>query len=153
MLGPALAPVCGGLAAHYTSWRDMQYALGICGVIAFAAVAAFLPETAHPMTRGVDKLPQFLNGFEQQRHKLIGVNPLASLWLLRSPNLLAVVGVTVAAGTAVTLILPFNRRASRAPSHYSQIIVSRTQTQLSNIIYRVGPTVLLILLAYTIVSF
>jgi MFS family permease len=108
MLGPALAPVCGGLAARYTSWRDMQYALGICGVIAFAAVAAFLPETAHPMTKGVDKLPQFLNGLnglEQQRRKLIWVNPLASLWLLRSPNLLAVVGVTVAAGTAVALIL------------------------------------------------
>lgn len=114
MLGPALAPVCGGLAAHYTSWRDMQYALGICGMIAFAAVAAFLPETAHPMTRGIDKLPlpQVFSGLGQQHRKFVWVNPLASLWLLRSPNLLAVVGVAVAVGTAVILILSFNCRAS-----------------------------------------
>jgi hypothetical protein len=93
-----------GLAAHYASWRDMQYALGICGLIAFVAVAAFLPETAHPKTRGVDRYQESLKGLGQLRCRFFWVNPLASLWLLRSPNLSALVCVMIAM-SIVTMIL------------------------------------------------
>ncbi|KIM79780.1 hypothetical protein PILCRDRAFT_73747 [Piloderma croceum F 1598] len=96
-LGPAIAPVCGGLAAHYASWRDMQFALLACGILSFLVVLLFLPETSHPQTRGIDKarmIEESSSGGEGERDgsgwKWVWVNPLASLWLLRSPNLLAV---------------------------------------------------------------
>ncbi|KAF7336682.1 putative drug/proton antiporter YHK8 [Mycena venus] len=90
LLGPALSPLAGGLAAHYSSWRAMQFILGFSGAIGFIFILVLLPETSHPGTRGVDKLMRETNGTQ----KYAFVNPLKSLWLLRSPNLLA---VTVAA--------------------------------------------------------
>ncbi|KAJ7158686.1 MFS general substrate transporter [Mycena filopes] len=66
LLGPALSPLAGGLAAHYSSWRAMQHILG------------------------VDKLIRESHGTKRYAF----VNPLKCLWLLRSPNLLA---VTIAA--------------------------------------------------------
>ncbi|KAJ7678887.1 MFS general substrate transporter [Mycena polygramma] len=77
LLGPALSPLAGGLAAHYSSWRAMQYILGISGAIGFILILILLPETSHPGARGVDKLMRETNGAK-------------NLWLLRSPNLLAV---------------------------------------------------------------
>jgi predicted MFS family arabinose efflux permease len=76
-----------GLAAYCASWRIMQLALAILGAIAWVLVLAFFPETMHPNTRGIDK---------QQRETGRGwtfkfINPLAPLWLLRSPLLMAVV--------------------------------------------------------------
>ncbi|KAF7974237.1 hypothetical protein HWV62_13122 [Athelia sp. TMB] len=96
LLGPALAPLCGGLAAAYASWRVMQYVLGACGAVAFLGVYFFLPETSRPGTRGVDKLHGSIGVKGEtvgtlRRNGIVWVNPLASLWLLRSPNLFAVV--------------------------------------------------------------
>ncbi|EGN96468.1 hypothetical protein SERLA73DRAFT_112755 [Serpula lacrymans var. lacrymans S7.3] len=82
LLGPALAPLAGGTAAEYASWRIMQLILGGWGLIAIVLVFLFLPETTHPGTRGKDKVPET----ERRRFKL--VNPFDSLWLLRSPNVL-----------------------------------------------------------------
>ena len=73
MVGPAIAPLCGGLATHYASWRYAQWFLFIMGVSAFVPVALWLPETLDP----------------DQLNKSKGrLNPLASLALLRSPNVL-----------------------------------------------------------------
>jgi hypothetical protein len=75
----------------------MQYALLACALVAFLAVLLFLPETSHPQTRGIDKARMMEDssegGARQEKRgwKWVWVNPLASLWLLRSPNLLAVV--------------------------------------------------------------
>jgi hypothetical protein len=76
----------------------MQFALLACGILSFLAVLFFLPETSHPQTRGIDKarmIEESSSGGEGGRGrsgwKWVWVNPLASLWLLRSPNLLAVV--------------------------------------------------------------
>lgn len=55
-------------------------------MIAFIAVAACLPETCHQGTRGIDKL-----GGTASSRKFVWINPFASLGLLRSPNLLAMV--------------------------------------------------------------
>nr|VWO96050.1 Efflux pump FUB11 (Fusaric acid biosynthesis protein 11) [Ganoderma boninense] len=73
MVGPAIAPLCGGLATHYASWRYAQWFLFVMGVSAFVPVALWLPETLDP---------------EQLNKTKGGVNPLASLALLRSPNVL-----------------------------------------------------------------
>ncbi|KAJ7285059.1 major facilitator superfamily domain-containing protein [Mycena rebaudengoi] len=73
LLGPALSPLAGGLAAHYST-------------IGFLCIVLFFPETSHPGTRGVDKLIRETNGAKRYAF----VNPLKCLWLLRSPNLLAV---------------------------------------------------------------
>jgi hypothetical protein len=65
----------------------MQFILALSGAIGFVFILVLLPETSHPGTRGVDKLIRATNGAK----KYALVNPLKSLWLLRSPNLLAVV--------------------------------------------------------------
>ncbi|KAJ6609258.1 major facilitator superfamily domain-containing protein [Mycena sp. CBHHK59/15] len=90
LLGPALSPLAGGLAAHYSSWRAMQFILALSGGIGFLCIIVLFPETSHPGTSGVDKLIAATNGAKRYAF----VNPLKCLWLLRSPNLLA---VTIAA--------------------------------------------------------
>ncbi|KAJ7030400.1 MFS general substrate transporter [Mycena alexandri] len=90
LLGPALSPLAGGLAAHYSSWRAMQHILGLSAAVGFVFILLLLPETSHPGTRGVEKLIRESNGTKRYAF----VNPLKSLSLLRSPNLLA---VTIAA--------------------------------------------------------
>jgi len=72
-----------GLATHYASWRTMQTALGLAGCVTFVFMFFFFPEPSHPGTRGIDKL--------SRRSSLVFVNPLRSLWLLRSPTLTTVV--------------------------------------------------------------
>src|SRR5215475_9697598 len=82
-----------GLAAHYASWRAMQWGLFVWGVLIFAAMALWFPETSHPGTRGIDKLVQSSDG--ERRWKWVWLNPLSSLTLLRSPNLMLVVSYTL----------------------------------------------------------
>ncbi|TFL01039.1 major facilitator superfamily domain-containing protein [Pterulicium gracile] len=105
LLGPALAPVAGGLAAHYSSWRVMQYALGISGLLIFLAMYTWFPETSHPGVLGVEKLPS--EEREKTGRRPVVLNPLRGLALMRSPNLAA---VTFATGTALlteyVLIVP-----------------------------------------------
>lgn len=84
LLGPSLSPLAGGIAATYASWRILQYALAVAGFCSYFVMLWFLPETSHPGTRGIDKL-----AVGQRTWVLL--NPLKSLSLLRSPNLLAVV--------------------------------------------------------------
>ncbi|KAH8100315.1 MFS general substrate transporter [Cristinia sonorae] len=79
LLGPALAPVAGGFAAEYYSWRIMQLSLLVSGLAVFTAVALFLPETSHPGTRGVEK-------HQVGKPRWVWLNPFKSLALLRSPN-------------------------------------------------------------------
>jgi predicted MFS family arabinose efflux permease len=78
-----------GLAAHYYSWRFMQQFLGLVGFLVFFIIIFFLPETFHPNKRGVDNIdPSLL-----PKWRPVLLNPLQPLWLLRSPNLLAVVRI------------------------------------------------------------
>ena len=88
LLGPALAPVAGGIAAQYSSWRVMQLALMVAGLVMFTLVFFFLPETSHPGTRGVDKA-------EGGRVRWVWLNPFGSAALLRSPNVTLVVSLIV----------------------------------------------------------
>ncbi|EPQ58664.1 MFS general substrate transporter [Gloeophyllum trabeum ATCC 11539] len=88
-LGPALAPFCGGLAAYYASWRAMQYALFISAGLAFLFMYAFLPETAHPGTTGLQHHLRD-QGCCDLNWKWVWLNPLSSLRYIRSPNILAV---------------------------------------------------------------
>ncbi|KAF9009717.1 major facilitator superfamily domain-containing protein [Cyathus striatus] len=88
LLGPALAPLVGGTAAHYASWRIMQFSLGVCGVATFISTILFLPETSHPGTRGIDKL--IASGKRIPQWRPVILNPFSPLWLLKSPNLFLV---------------------------------------------------------------
>lgn len=84
LLGAVLAPVTGGVMANYFSWRLLQYTMAMAGVIGFTMVLCFLPETSHPGERGIDKCPE-------SEHGWVWLNPFRCMWLLRSPNLLALV--------------------------------------------------------------
>ncbi|KAH9483455.1 Itaconate transport protein [Psilocybe cubensis] len=87
LLGPALAPLAGGFAAHYFSWRIMQFWLGITGLVVFFIVLFILPETFHPGERGVEKAdPASL-----PKWRPVFLNFLEPLWIMRSPNLMAVI--------------------------------------------------------------
>ncbi|KAG1769032.1 major facilitator superfamily domain-containing protein [Suillus occidentalis] len=75
LFGFAVAPFLGGAAAQYWSWRNLHYSLAAWGLLELRS---------HPGTLGIDKIT---------RRKWIHIpymNPLSSLWLLRSPNLFAV---------------------------------------------------------------
>ena len=102
LLGPALAPLCGGqhlvgllvcsnfqtgVVSHLSSWRTMQYILAAAGAAGFICMFFLFSETCHPGTRGIDRHREQVN----PRARIIFVNPVRSLALLRSPNLLAVV--------------------------------------------------------------
>ncbi|KAI1785644.1 MFS general substrate transporter [Ganoderma leucocontextum] len=87
MFGPAIAPLCGGLATHYASWRYAQWALFFMGITAFVPTALWLPETLDP---------ERLNKTKAEGSGLKILNPLACITLLRSPNVLlpSVAGAT-----------------------------------------------------------
>jgi hypothetical protein len=59
--------------------------------LAFLLVLFFLPETSHPGTTGMEKCNRRREKQGKSPRRLFWVNPVASLALLRSPNLLAVV--------------------------------------------------------------
>ncbi|KAE9387311.1 MFS general substrate transporter [Gymnopus androsaceus JB14] len=85
LFGPALAPLMGGVLSHYASWRITQLFLGVLGLLAFISIATLYPETIHSRD-------------ERNRQETCGtywfgivwINPLKTMALLKSPNLLAV---------------------------------------------------------------
>ncbi|KAI0746707.1 MFS general substrate transporter [Daedaleopsis nitida] len=91
LFGAAIAPMCGGIAAHYASWRHAHWVLFFMGLLALLLVAKWLPETIDP-----DVLKERRES--RKRFAFLRVNPFASLALLRSPNLML---VTLAGSLAV----------------------------------------------------
>lgn len=89
LVGPAIAPLVGGLAATYYSWRLMQYILFGFSLVIWICVVILLPETAHPGTRGIDKL-RAQDG-SPAKWRFVWLNPFKVLTLLKSPNLLLTV--------------------------------------------------------------
>jgi predicted MFS family arabinose efflux permease len=73
-----------GIFTQYLSWRIFHAALGVCGMIQVLLLFVFLPETAHPGTRGIDKI-------QGQKKAFVWINPFRCLAFLRSPNIIVVV--------------------------------------------------------------
>ncbi|KAF5367306.1 hypothetical protein D9757_010098 [Collybiopsis confluens] len=98
LIGPALAPLVGGklpgILSQYATWRINQLFLGSWGLIAFILVAVFCPETSIPGSRGIDKKRAELEAQNEASgkrwFKIIWINPLETIYILRSPNMLAV---------------------------------------------------------------
>ncbi|KAG2157654.1 major facilitator superfamily domain-containing protein [Suillus bovinus] len=84
LLGFTFAPFLGGAATQYWSWRNLHYSVGAWGLLEMLFIYLSFPETSHPGTLGIDKLPS------RRWFHIKWINPLSSLWLLRSPNLFAV---------------------------------------------------------------
>ncbi|KAG2040360.1 major facilitator superfamily domain-containing protein [Suillus americanus] len=82
--GHAIAPFLGGAATQYWSWRNLHYSIGAWGLLDMLLIYLSFPETSHPGTLGIDKVTR------RRWIHITRVNPLSSLWLLRSPNLFAV---------------------------------------------------------------
>ncbi|KAJ8588644.1 MFS general substrate transporter [Rhizopogon salebrosus TDB-379] len=83
LFGLAVAPFLGGAAAQYWSWRNLHYSLGAWGLLQMLLIYISFPETSHPGTTGIEKVTL------RRRFHIAWVNPLSSLWLLRSPHLFA----------------------------------------------------------------
>ncbi|KIK36302.1 hypothetical protein CY34DRAFT_531693 [Suillus luteus UH-Slu-Lm8-n1] len=84
LFGLAFSPFIGGSAAQYWSWRNLQYSIGLWGLLEMLLIYLSFPETSRPGALGIDKLTR------RRWIHLTWINPLSSLWLLRSPNLFAV---------------------------------------------------------------
>ncbi|KAJ7908793.1 MFS general substrate transporter [Mycena leptocephala] len=100
LLGNALAPIVGGWAAHYSSWRYLHLALAVFGGVLWFLMLLYLPETSHPGATGLEKLAKAERNstrdsqqtdasdeHERPSFRWVWLNPLSSLWVLRSPNL------------------------------------------------------------------
>ena len=83
-MGPAIAPLCGGIATHYYSWRHAQWGLFFAGLSVLLCVARWLPETLDPEVLLRQRQ-------SPKRFAWLRVNPFGSLALLRSPNILILV--------------------------------------------------------------
>ncbi|EIM82270.1 MFS general substrate transporter [Stereum hirsutum FP-91666 SS1] len=117
LLGPAIAPLAGGIAAHYYTWRHMQFILFIASTLLAIFMLVYLPETSQPRSRGIDKLLESESSLEgeddvdrsskQRRRRWVWLNPFQSVAMFRSPNLLAVcLGGTTALMTDYVLLVP-----------------------------------------------
>ncbi|KAG1862652.1 major facilitator superfamily domain-containing protein [Suillus subluteus] len=101
LLGNAVAPFLGGAATQYWSWRNLHYSIGVWGLVKMLLIYLSFPETSHPGTLGIDKLPS------RRWIYIKWVNPLSSLWLLWSPNLFAVMlASALMANVAYALLVP-----------------------------------------------
>ncbi|OJA15432.1 hypothetical protein AZE42_10058 [Rhizopogon vesiculosus] len=84
LIGLAISPFLGGAASQYWSWRNLHYSLAAWGLLEMLLIKLSLPETSHPGSMGIEKVKS------RRRFHIPWVNPLSSLWLLRSPNLCAI---------------------------------------------------------------
>ncbi|KAG2148787.1 major facilitator superfamily domain-containing protein [Suillus clintonianus] len=101
LFGFAVAPFLGGAAAQYWSWRNLHYSLSVWGLLELLLIFLSFPETSHPGTLGIEKLAR------RRWIHITWVNPLGSLWLLRSPNLCAVMlASTLVLVTDYVLLVP-----------------------------------------------
>ncbi|KAG2064063.1 MFS general substrate transporter [Suillus decipiens] len=101
LLGFAVAPLVGGTVAQYWSWRNLHYSLAAWGLLELLLIYFSFPETSHPGTLGIDKITR------KRWIHITWVNPLSSLWLLRSPNLFAVMlASTLVLLTDYVLLVP-----------------------------------------------
>jgi hypothetical protein len=76
---------CPGYITHYYSWRMVHGILCLVGLIGFTTFFFLFPETSHPGARGIEKI--------NASTAFIVINPLESLWLLRSPSMLLTVRI------------------------------------------------------------
>ncbi|KAG1725921.1 hypothetical protein EDB19DRAFT_2028478 [Suillus lakei] len=93
------ATLFGGVAAQYWSWRNLHYCLGVWGLLEMLLIHLSFPEMSHPGTLGIDKVTR------KRWIHITWVNPLSSLWLLRSPNLFAVMSAFKFILTSNNLVL------------------------------------------------
>ena len=93
-----------GWTTEYYSWRVMQGMLGLVGLIAFITIYFFFPETSQPGARGIDKMKA--TGRINSSRSLIFINPLRSIWLLRSPIMLSMVRFQIISSQNEWLIIP-----------------------------------------------
>jgi MFS family permease len=101
LFGFSIAPFLGGAAAEYWSWRNLHYSLAAWSLVELLLIYLSFPETSHPGTLGIDKLKR------RRWINITWVNPLSCLWLLRSPNLFAVMfASSLALITDYVLLVP-----------------------------------------------
>ncbi|KAH6919114.1 major facilitator superfamily domain-containing protein [Coprinopsis sp. MPI-PUGE-AT-0042] len=102
LLGPALAPLAGGIAVHYGSWRYIQLIIGATVAMVFLLMLALFSETSHPGTLGKEK-----SETPEPKWRPVVLNIFSAFSLLRSPNLLFMAVVSfLTLAVEYTLLVP-----------------------------------------------
>ncbi|CDO72082.1 hypothetical protein BN946_scf184962.g25 [Trametes cinnabarina] len=117
-VGPAVAPVAGGIATHYATWRAAQWAIFIMGLVPYIPIVFWLPETLDPEVART-KFLEASGGKEGRR--FVWLNPFKSLALLRSPNILITVSDPVTRMSA--LLIPLSYTIGKAYSITNEAII------------------------------
>ncbi|KAI0353918.1 MFS general substrate transporter [Trametes cingulata] len=121
-VGPAIAPVAGGLATHYATWRAAQWAIFAMGVWAYILIVLWLPETLDPEVAQKKLREAAGDGGEDKR--FVWLNPFKSLALLRSPNILLVTFAgTTAHLTDYALLIPLSYTIGKAYGITNEAII------------------------------
>ncbi|KAF8519615.1 MFS general substrate transporter [Hysterangium stoloniferum] len=111
LLGPATAPLTGGILSTYASWRMMQLLLFAMGLTALILIATFLPETSHPGTRGIDLLYEndSFKPVKRRKWRWVWLSPFTSLKLLRGPTIFFVASAaTLSLSSFFVLMIPLS---------------------------------------------
>ncbi|KAG2756972.1 MFS general substrate transporter [Suillus brevipes Sb2] len=117
LLGVALSPIIGGAAAYYWSWRSLQWSIGLWGFLEMVFIYLFLPETSHSHSGSIRQLTTPFN--------FVWINPFSSIWLLRSPNIMAVaLANTSAMVTEYVLLIPIAYTIASLPSYGARYHIS-----------------------------
>ncbi|KAI0353917.1 MFS general substrate transporter [Trametes cingulata] len=121
-VGPAVAPVLGGVATHYATWRAAQWAIFAMGVWAYLLIVFWLPETLDPEI--AQKKLRDAGGESGDARRFVWLNPFKGLALLRSPNVLLVtIAGTAARLTDYALLIPLSYTIGKAYGITNEAII------------------------------
>lgn len=146
LMGPTIAPVCGGALAQAFGWRSTQYFLAIYGGCLTLILTFCLPETLHRKPKDVARPPQVETDEKNVRPELIRVStrqsvkvktrtfastlyrifvePLTILAYLRFPAVaLTVYYASITFGSLYVLNISIQQTFSKAPYNFSEILV------------------------------
>ena len=91
-----------GFVAYHFSWRILHFSLAAFAFATFLCILSYFPETSHPDSRGADRVVR--EGGVCPRWWPVILNPFSQLDMLRSPSILAVVGVDASCLLSLELI-------------------------------------------------
>ncbi|KAG1888019.1 major facilitator superfamily domain-containing protein [Suillus fuscotomentosus] len=105
LIGYAVAPFLGVTHSNrcgdnHWSWRNLHYSIGAWGLLEMLFIYLSFPETSHPGTLGIDKLPS------RRSIHITWINPLSSLVTSQSELFVVMLASALMVNTVYVLVVP-----------------------------------------------